>query len=125
MITVNSERLGRDVTDAMVADARKAGLSEKGIAAMQAGNAGAYKRELDALAIRKPGNVWACTDGYTLWFNTANATARAADYSRIAAQLGRVGGSSRSAAKVAAARANGAKGGRPRKTPEPYGVVEF
>jgi hypothetical protein len=33
-----------------------------------------------------------------------------------AAALGRAGGSSRSKAKVAAARANGSKGGRPRKT---------
>jgi hypothetical protein len=32
------------------------------------------------------------------------------------AQIGRRGGSARSAAKKAAARANGAKGGRPRRT---------
>lgn len=37
---------------------------------------------------------------------------------RSAAALGHLGGRSRSAAKAAAARANGAKGGRPRKRPQ-------
>jgi len=35
-----------------------------------------------------------------------------------AAEMGRLGGRSRSPAKAAAARANGAKGGRPRKRPQ-------
>lgn len=38
--------------------------------------------------------------------------------SRAAAALGRKGGKATSGAKRAAARANGAKGGRPRKTDE-------
>ena len=41
-----------------------------------------------------------------------------ADLSAIAALLGRRGGSVRSAAKAAAVRANGKKGGRPVRCPE-------
>jgi len=37
---------------------------------------------------------------------------------RAAQQLGRLGGKKTSEAKAAAAKANGAKGGRPRKTPK-------
>lgn len=37
---------------------------------------------------------------------------------RAAQQLGRLGGRKTSEAKAAAAKANGAKGGRPRKTPK-------
>lgn len=40
---------------------------------------------------------------------------RTANTSRAAAALGRKGGKAKSEAKAAAARANGAKGGRPRK----------
>lgn len=43
---------------------------------------------------------------------------RGDDASRSASALGRLGGRSRSAAKAAAARANGQKGGRPRKRPQ-------
>ena len=41
------------------------------------------------------------------------------DASKAAAALGRLGGRSKSAAKIAAARANGKLGGRPRKRPKP------
>lgn len=37
---------------------------------------------------------------------------------KAAQQLGRLGGKKTSEAKAAAAKANGAKGGRPRKTPK-------
>jgi len=37
---------------------------------------------------------------------------------KAAQQLGRIGGKKTSEAKSAAAKANGAKGGRPRKTPK-------
>lgn len=37
---------------------------------------------------------------------------------KVAQKLGRLGGKKTSEAKAAAAKANGAKGGRPRKTPK-------
>jgi hypothetical protein len=70
---------------------------------------------ISLLAKRYPGPVSAfCTD---LLVSTEGESEGAEDISKAASALGRLGGRSKSEGKVAASRANGAKGGRPKKSP--------
>ena len=78
------------VDDEIIYDARNAGLSEAGIEAMIKGDRSTYKRELDALERRVPGNVWACMSGYALWFNAATTAEQNKDYREIERQLKRL-----------------------------------
>ena len=75
------------VDDEIIADARKAGLSEAGIEALESGDRATYKQELDKLSRANPGSIWACTAGYTLWFNSAPEGERNADYKQIEWEL--------------------------------------
>jgi hypothetical protein len=75
------------VDNEIISDARNAGLSEVGIEAMIKGDRATYKRELDVLERRIPGNVWACMSGYALWFNAATTAEQNRDYREIERQL--------------------------------------
>ena len=75
------------VDEEIVQDARNAGLSEEGIQAMISGARKTYKAELDKLSRTNPGSIWACTTGYTLWFNSASESDRRADYQKINREL--------------------------------------
>ena len=72
------------VDDEIIFDAQKAGLSEIGIESLKSGDKKVYKIELDKIPI---GNIWACTSGYTLWFNSANESERKRDYNLINMKL--------------------------------------
>lgn len=69
--TVQPEFKVGQVDEEIIFDARQAGLSEAGIAAMTTGDRRAFKAELDKLAAVSPGSVWACMAGFALWFNSA------------------------------------------------------
>lgn len=88
-VTGDQYRIG-SVDDEIVADARKAGLSEVGIAAMREGHREIYKLELDKLSRSNPGSVWACTSGYTLWFNSAPEGERESDYRKLERELDQI-----------------------------------
>lgn len=75
------------VDDEIISDARNAGLAEAGIEAMIKGDRSTYKKELDALERRSPGNVWSCMSGYALWFNAATTAEQNRDYRDIERQL--------------------------------------
>ncbi len=72
-------RVGQ-VDDEIIQDAKNAGLSETGIEAMTKGNRKVFKMELEKLERTCPGNIWACTAGYALWFNSANEGEKRQDY---------------------------------------------
>ncbi len=72
------------VTPEITEDARTAGLSEAGIAALQSGDLATYKRELDAMP---QGRVWRDHDGYTLWYKAAGEPARGAEERRLKRRL--------------------------------------
>jgi hypothetical protein len=115
----DTDKLG-DVSDAVVAEARAAGLSEAGIEAMRAGDKAGYRRELRRLEVERRGSIWACTDGYKLLFDSMSPSERSRDEARlgnalssVAAALGAKGGRVTSPAKARAARLNGQRGGRP------------
>jgi hypothetical protein len=85
--TVQPEFKVGQVDDEIIFDARQAGLSEAGIAAMITGDRRTFKAELDALAKSNPGSVWACMAGFPLWFNTASKVERTFEYKRIDMEL--------------------------------------
>lgn len=85
-VTPEEYKAGK-VDEEIIQDARDAGLSERGVAAMVGGNLVVFKLELDALQRKYPGNVWSCTAGYGLWFNAASAGQREHDYYKIQQEL--------------------------------------
>jgi len=79
-----------EVDEEIISDARNAGLSPIGITSLEVGNVHTYKRALDALAHDNPGNIWAYTTGYALWFNSIGDCARDTEYHRITTELSRL-----------------------------------
>ena len=63
-----------------IATAQRNGLDEKGITAMRDGNRFEFKKALDRLSISHRGNIWECTEGYKIWFNSASQNERDIDY---------------------------------------------
>jgi hypothetical protein len=85
--TVDSSYKVGQVDDEIIYDARQAGLSEIGIESMIQGDVKTFKQQLRLLEIQCPGNIWACTSGYGLWFNAVNEKERRQDYNLINQQL--------------------------------------
>jgi len=67
--------------------AEKNGLDISGLDAMRVGNRAQYKRALDRLARIQPGNIWECTEGYTIWFRSAPPLEREKDYAKNEQEL--------------------------------------
>lgn len=85
--TVQPEYWIGKVDEEIIQDAQAAGLSDEGIQAMIGGDRNAYKAEIDKLERANPGSIWACTAGYSLWFNAAAEGERVVDYNKINEEL--------------------------------------
>lgn len=86
-IETNGEYRVGTVDEEIIQDARNAGLSEEGVLALVSGDKIIFKRELDALEKRCPGNIWACSRGYGLWFNSATDGERRRDEIQLEREL--------------------------------------
>ncbi|MBU2395701.1 MAG: hypothetical protein KKH70_20395 [Gammaproteobacteria bacterium] len=83
----NYYKVGK-VNNQITNDARTAGLSESGINAMINGDIKHFKYQLMLLETKNIGNIWACTTGYSLWFNSANESIRKSSYNQLTQRLG-------------------------------------
>ena len=79
-----------EVTKEQIETAKQNGLDELGLKAMEAGDRNGFKRGLDRLASRMPGNIWACCEGYKIWFDAATESERSRDYKKCESELNRI-----------------------------------
>ena len=74
-------------TEAQISEAQINGLDAKGLDAMRKGDRNEFKRALDRLAARQPGNIYQCWTGYKIWFDSATKSERTSDYNRCCQKL--------------------------------------